>query len=101
MEKLESVLRAEDDARATVTDAHSQAATLKAETLAKVASLILDADTEARDRAETARDATVAQARTEAAAIVASAHIEQMTTVESATKRIDVAVSTVMKELVG
>lgn len=101
MEKLESVLRAEDDARATVTEAHMRALTLLDEARARASAIRVDSEAEARTRAEAAQAETLENALAEAGTIAVGAHSDQVSALKRATGRVDVAVAAVMKELVG
>lgn len=101
MEKLESVLCAEDDARATVSEAHSRAENILKEAQTLAVTLRVDSDADAKAQAATARTQMVEAARTEAAAIVADAEAAQSVTLSQAAVRVDAAVAAIMDELVG
>lgn len=101
VEKLESVLRAEDDARATVSEAHSRAENILKEAQTRSVTLRADTEAEARAQAATARAQAIDAARTQAAAIVADAEAAQSVTLSQAAVRVDAAVAAIMDELVG
>jgi len=101
VEKLESVLRAEDDARATVSEARSRAENILKEAQTRSVTLRVDSDAAANTQAATARAQMIDAARTEAAAVVAGSKVAQATTLSQATARVDAAVASIMDELVG
>ena len=102
MEKLESVLRAEDDARATVSEAHSRAENILKEAQAQSPSRFARTPTlKPKAQAATARTQMVEAARAEATAIVADAEAAQSATLSQAAVRVDAAVAAIMDELVG
>lgn len=101
MEKLESVLRAEDDARAIFSEAQSRAQSILEEARTRSLTLRADSDAEAKAHAAMARAQTIEAARTEATGVVAGAEAAQAATLSQATVRVDAAVATIMDELVG
>jgi len=101
VEKLESVLRAEDDARSTVSDSRERAQNLLAEARVRALKLRADSDAEARIRATADRVAIIDTARAEADTIASGAASAQATTLERASGRIDAAVAALLDEMVG
>ena len=101
MEKLESILHAEDEARATISEAHEAARVIVADAKALATERKATIDAEARQRAVAASEATLSQARKEAAQVAAGASAVLESEIARATQRLDGAVATVMSELVG
>lgn len=101
MEKLESILLAEDEARDAVVAAREAAQTTLSEARARAARDRADTIAAARERATAESDAALAAARDEASGIAAAANAQEAAMRTLAESRMHDAVESVVSELVG
>jgi vacuolar-type H+-ATPase subunit H len=101
MEKLEKILRAEDDARATVADARTEAQRIVSEARAAAALILRDGRATMKADAAVRRDAVLAQARADAAALEAAGVESARAVLDGARSRTDAAVAAVLSVLKG
>ncbi len=100
MEKLESILRAEDKARDTVAAAREEAQRIRGEAKVAAAERRSAIEAEARARVEVQRASALQQAEAEAERITLEAAARQEAEFTSAVGRVDGAVASILPELV-
>ena len=101
MEKLERVLTAEDDARATLTDARTEAASIRAAGVEDARRIETEAAEASRRAVATRREKVLARAHAEADALTAEAAELRGRTLASARDRVDDTVRRVAASLEG
>jgi len=101
MEKLDEILRAEENARHTLADAHARAVLTGEQARAEAALALEQAKRESEARAAEIRDAALGEARADADAIASASATELEDTIRAARDRKPAAVQAALEELVG
>jgi len=101
MEKLDKILRAEESARHTLTDAHARAVVTREQARLEAATALEQAKRESEARAAEIRESALGEARTDADAIASASATQLEDTIRAARDRRHAAVQAALEELVG
>lgn len=101
MEKLDEILRAEEDARHALADAHSRAVVTREQARTAAAAALEQAKRESEARAAEIRESALGEARADADAIASASETELEDTIRAARDRKPAAVQAALEELVG
>ena len=101
MEKLDEILRAEENARHTLTDARARAVDTRENARVEAAAMLEQAKRESEARAVGIRESALGEAGTDADAIASASAAKLDDTIRAARDRKPGAVKAALEELVG